>query len=326
MALGPYNHPGTIGETALDHLLSQYNALLSTPFGVSVTDSINSALFPTGAGKIPYQSDTSTGGVVTLAPNTHVFLEYGNTGSSSIDFNTNGAPALIVLGATNSMNFVDNGSSTDVGDTIVGSGSASQYIAVSQGANLVIAGIDSMGVGGLDTLVAGSNSTSDDSLYGSGRTLMEGSSAGNVHMLGGIYATAHDTLMGGSGTDRMKVKAGENTIVAGSGADTITSLDRGNNGTGGDMISLTAGGTAVVNIGTVNTVGGATDTVVFGGTMGNDTINAHGNVVIDVQSSESLTGISQTDVGGTVTTTLSFADNQTLTYSGSGNVTLHFGA
>jgi hypothetical protein len=317
MALGPYNHPGTIGEGGLDALLSQYNSLLSSPFGVSVTDSINSALFPSG-GRIPYQADTSTSGTVNLTAGTSVFLEYGKTtGSDTIGLATNNTSALIVIGAGHNVTFTDLGNAADVGDTIVAGNAengSKQDLSVTQGANLLIGGT------GVATLNAGIMSTSNDSLYGGGKTVMNAGSAGTVHMLGGIYKTSADTLVGGSGNDLMKTKFGSNTIIAGTGHDTITSLDRGNDGAGGDVISLTAGGSALVNIGTVFNVGAATDTVVFGGTSGDDTIVAHGAVQIDVVG-ETLTNIDQT--GGT--TKLTFADNQTLTYSGAGHVTLHFG-
>lgn len=315
MALGPYNHPGTIGEAALDKLLAQYNSLVSTPFGVSLTDSINSALYPSG-GKIAYQSDSSSGGAVQLNSGTNVFLEYGNS-TAPIDLSTNSSSALIVLGATNSMDFTDLGSTADKGDTIIGSDGANQTISLTQGANLVIAGT------GMDSITAGSTSSSNDSIYAGGMTTVNGGTAGLVHMLGGIYPTSTDSLVGGTGTDLMKVKFGDNTIVAGSGSDTITSLDRGDNGKGGDQISLTSGGNAVVNIGTANAVGSATDTVTFGGSKGDDTINAHGAVQIDIASSELTGGFNESVTGGV--TVLSFSDGQTLTYSGSGSVTLHFG-
>jgi hypothetical protein len=319
MALGPYNHPGLISEAALDNLLAQYNMLMQTPFGLSVTDSINSALFggpekaPVGPSRIPYQSDSSSGGNVSLDAGTHVFLEYGNTGASTIDFSTNGAPALIVIGASNSMNFTDLGSTGDAGDTIIGSDATNQVIAVTQGANLVIAGT------GKDVIRAGSTTASNDSLYAGGQTTIYAGTAGEVHMRGGFYPTSTDSLVGGTGTDYMKVKYGDNFMVAGSGNDTITSLDRGNNGTGGDNISLLAGGNALVNIGTVSAVGTATDTVTFGGDKGDDTINALGSVHIDIASTEQLDNIGVVDG----VTTLTFDDGQHLVYSG-GSVTLTF--
>jgi Ca2+-binding RTX toxin-like protein len=202
-------------------------------------------------------------------------------------------------------------------DTLDASNSSGNDKLVSfQGSNTLIAG------SGFDTLLAGSGNDvltggqGQVSMVGGGLTSMT-AGAGAATMMGGFSVTSMDTLVGGQGADFIKVKHGDNVIVAGSGNDTIKSFDKGTGGgSGGDMISLTGGGNAVVNI-----LGGpATDTVTFGGTTGSDTINAAGSVEIQVQNTEHLTHI---DSSGGVTT-LQFQDGQTLTYSGSGHVTLTF--
>jgi Ca2+-binding RTX toxin-like protein len=308
MALGPYAHPGQIGEARLDSLLTQYNTLLNLPQGVNILESINSALFPMG-GRVNYQSDSSTGGTVALNSHTPILFESGTTGSNTIDFQSNGVSALIVLQASNSMNFNDAGGGP--GDTIIGSSGANQYIKVNSGDNVIVSG------NGKSTLVAGAG---NDSLYAGHKShdLMEARN-GSTFMRGGFSASSTDTLVGGSGSDTIKVKFGNNVINAGSGAETIISFDNGSGsstGPNGDSISLTGNGTDLVNI----KAGTAMDTVVFGGTMGNDTIQTAGAVTVDIASSEKLTGIDETNG----VTTLSFADNQTLTYSGAGHVTLNF--
>jgi Ca2+-binding RTX toxin-like protein len=307
MALGPYNS-ATIGETKLDNLLSSYNAAIGSGTDLNATlaeEFINLRLFQDSLFvKVPYQSDTMAS-ATSLTAGTHLFFEYGSTGSDTLDFTTNGDKSVIVLGASAAMNFDDLGSTGDKGDVIVGS-DVNQFIEVTQGNNFVVAGDAQsflQGGSGKDTLVGGGHTS-----------IMAGSGAESL--VGGASKSSSDTLVGGAGADTMSVTKGDNVIVSGSGTDSIYSADKGVGGTGGDSISLVGGGSANVSIG----AGGATDSVYFGGTTGDDSIVAKGTVDVLVQSTEVLTKVDT--AGGT--TTLSFKDGQTLTYSGSGHVTVNF--
>lgn len=308
MAHGPYNST-TIGETKLDGLLSSYNSPIGSGTNLNATlaeEFINLRLFNNSAFvQIPYQSD-STGAAASLDAGTKLFFEYGSTGSDTLDFSTNGAKSVIVLGASAAMNFNDMGSTGDKGDVIVGS-DVNQYIQVDQGNNFVVAG-------SAQTVLQGGSGK--DTLVGGGHTSMTAGS-GAESLVGGATKSSSDTLVGGSGADTMSVLKGDNLIVTGSGTDSIYSADKGSGGgIGGDSISLTGGGNAGVTIG----AGAATDSVYFGGSTGSDSITTSGNVDVLVQSTELLSSI---DTKGT-TTTLSFKDGQTLTYSGSGHVTVNF--
>jgi Ca2+-binding RTX toxin-like protein len=313
MALGAYSS-NLINEVTLDALLKAYNSQVKTDtVGSAVRNEINLKLFqnnPTLTTR--YQHDSSSGLVATdsvaAAAGDKLFFEYANNGSNPLEFTTALASTVIVLGKDDAVNFVDNGPKTgaDKGDIIVG-GNANQIISVVSGNNTVLAG------SGLDNLYGGSGK---DSLVGGGKTAVY-AGVGAQTLVGGNSASAADTLTGSSGADFFSVKAGSNFIVAGSGNSTIVSGDNGTGGhNGGDSISLLNGGNSLVKIG----AGQATDSVLFGGSAGNDTIDAKGNVDVQIQHGEVLTGI-DTKAG---TTTLTFGTDHHLVYSGAGHVTITF--
>jgi len=314
MAVGPYAFPGEIGEHKLDNLLATYNQVVSSTGGVAnlwsqeIDAVVNASLFA-DTPRVPYQSDSSTGGNVSLTGGINLFLEYGSTGSNTIDFTTNGESAVVVLGPSNSLNFDDKGSSGDTGDVIVGSNAAQNIWidAANTGKNTVVAG------SGRDNIYGGSVG---DRLIGGGNSSLT-AGTGKETLIAGFYTTSKDTLVGGSGADVLKTKFGSNLIVAGSGAETIKSgmntVGAGPDYAGAvkDSISLTNGGAASVSI-----AENANDSVTYSG-GGNDTLSVTGSA--DVTIHDTLTGISS--AGGV--TTLTFADG-TLSYEGTGSITLHF--
>jgi hypothetical protein len=301
--------------------LKQYNtAIAGNKFAAQAVSEINSTLFqnvPTNTTKFQFNTTNGlTDSIDGAQKGSKLFFEYGNNGASTMDFTTAGKSAVIVLGPTDAVKFLDQGSAGDKGDIIIGS-NADQWIGVTQGNNLLVAGA------GHSTLVGGAG---DDTLVGGGLSeLRAGSGAGNQSLEGGAKFSASDTLYGGtgSGTDILKVFKGDNSIYSGSNNETIISGDKGNGVSdgsggisGGDNISLTGGGNDLVKIGG----GKATDTVTYNG-VGHDTITNTGKVDIEIQHGVTLDSI--TTAGGN--TILTFAgSNNTLEYTGTGSVTVHF--
>jgi len=191
-------------------------------------------------------------------------------------------------------------------DTLIG-GSGQDTIRVFQGDNSLVAGL------GPSTLYGG---TGSDTLIGGGHSSLDGGT-GNDSMVGGATTSSSDTIRAHGAFDIISVTAGNNFIISSSGEDSIYSGDVGSgNGSGGDTIKLIHGGNADVTIGS----GPGTDTVLFGGTQGDDNIKTQGAVDVWINSSEQLS--SESYSGGSLT--LSFQDGQNLTISGPGHVTITF--
>jgi Ca2+-binding RTX toxin-like protein len=361
----------------LDQLLAQYNTTISK----AEIGKVNSALF-SASKTTKFQFNTLASGTdsANAGAGSKLIFEYG-TGLNTLSFTNSGSSAVVVLGPTDPVAFVDNSAkgdiiiSSDVTQSVsIGSGTHGNFYVVAgagkeslyggAGKDTLLGGGDTWVQGGdslKQTLDGGFTSLSHDTLQGGAavsvlkvlhgdNSLAAGSGnatltagdgkdtltggAGNDSLVAGLTSTVtggsgNDTITGGAkagaadwitggtgtGTDKISVKFGDNTIVAGSNSETITSGDKGTgSGNGGDQISLTGGGTDLVKIGG----GSATDTVTYNG-VGADTIVTSGHVDIDVTAT--LEGI--TSVNGV--TTLQFADGS-LEYHGTGQVTIHFSA
>jgi Ca2+-binding RTX toxin-like protein len=220
-----------------------------------------------------------------------------NSGGNTLTLTGGANPELIVLGKTDTkVTLLDQGNDTVLGsgnDTIIANGSDDSLIAGTGNDSLV-------GGAGHDTLIGGSG---HDTLQGgSGANYLFGGSGESTLTAG---TGQHSWLQAGSGktviTDQLS--GGTDTLVAGSGPDTIT-------GQQGDRFTtnatMPATGNDVYNIhgssgnSTID-LGSGKDTVNFYTTGGHDTVNygggLNGNTDTINFTTESLTNIAGINQG-----------------------------
>ncbi|MFF9468200.1 MULTISPECIES: hypothetical protein [unclassified Methylobacterium] len=190
-------------------------------------------------------------------------------GGSGTDTITTGAGADIVLGDNGTIRFADGIRLEIVSDRI---GGASDTITTGAGADLVLGGL------GGDTIDAGQADADADIVFGdNGHVTFD--ATGGV-----IRAESFDAGFGGN--DEIKVGGGDNLVIGGTGADTITALG------GGDIV-IGDNGYAVFEAG-VRIEFASTDTA----DGGNDRIEAGDgdNLVIGGSGSDTVT----TGAGGDI--------------------------
>jgi len=276
-----------------------------------------------------------TSGAQTLPSGVQILLDTG--ASNNISVETHGA--TLIAAGDGSVAVVDQGPG---GDTLVG-GAGAESLKVTQGENLLIAGSGEntlAGGAGHDTLIGGGSSlleagaggstligglfdqtAGDDGSRDDGRTDgfgdrhdrgFGGRGDDDGHGSHGSAPTLSDTLMGGQGSDLLRVFHGDNLLVAGSGHDTITGGD------GHDTIFGGGHDTINLNYGNEFVQGGGGSDVVNVGLHGNDVI--YGGHATTVQTDQTSTSVkSEVDVHGV--TTITFSNHQTLTVS---NTTIDF--
>jgi Ca2+-binding RTX toxin-like protein len=241
---------------------------------------------------------SQTSGTILTAPTA------GALSPSEVFNFTNTVGGVVFVAGDQSVTINDLG--TLGGDTLVGGAGFEKLVATGganrlyggSGANTLVAG------SGKDTLVGGSG---QNTLIGGGQSSLVAGS-GNQKLIGGLTVAAHDTLIGGSGDDRLKVYRGDDSLVGGSGNTTLLSgigydtlvgsgnsrllakvaghalLESSGNSTGHDTMKAFAGDNTIlasagddrVVVGSSSTVVGSTkDTVYLG--SGNNTV-VSGNV------------------------------------------------
>jgi Ca2+-binding RTX toxin-like protein len=200
-------------------------------------------------------------------------------------------------------------------DTLVG-GAGREALHVTSGNNLLIGG------SGANTLYGGSGF---DTLVGGGDSRLVGAmglGAGNTSMVGGLAAGAHDTLVGGSGDDTLKVTYGSDRLVGGSGYSTLyggfgddTLVGGAYAGSHVDMIAGDGNQTLRAGAGSDSIQAGAGNDSITTGLTGNDTITA-GTGTAAVYSAQTAPETVAPSATLTGYTEITFTDGQTLTVKG----------
>lgn len=188
-----------------------------TAFSTAIASFVNTRIFDNNllqqqgvqtdnTGMTQTEESTSNGLPVTI------FNEV--TGADpTMTLTTNGHANVIVLNLSaqaGGINFTDAGSTGDPGDVIFGDNNTDTITTV-QGNNLVIAG------SGPTTLQGGSGA---DTLWGGGQSSVVAGSGNNQKVVGGLSPSAHDTVVGGSGSgDTLWAGFGDVTMTAGTGSN-----------------------------------------------------------------------------------------------------------
>lgn len=163
-----------------------------------------------------------------------------STGSETVGTSDPGATD-VVYGIASNLLFLGGGAGLTVfggtgSDTVsLGSNGPELLFGGSAGNNYLQAG------SGPATLFGGGN---NDQLFAAGSSAQELHAAGGNATLDGIGSSGSDTFYGGSGTDQIFGNGTNNTVVAGTGAATVTAIASAHNVF--NFISGAAGGTELV--------------------------------------------------------------------------------
>jgi Ca2+-binding RTX toxin-like protein len=290
----------TLSGVQLRELLRGTNAVVAgKDFSFAATKYVNQTVFaPSPINQNGVENDTTGSGNQTVpsanATGNPVYIWNEIVASTSgdipsLNLTTNGHADAIVLDTGAGINLTDLGSAGDPGDTIFGD-NGKDSIAVTQGNNFVVAG------SGPTTLQAGSG---HDTMWGGGQSSVVGGTGDDQKLSGGLFPTAHDTLVAGTGHDDTlwagfgsvvengQAAAGNETLISGvAGDDTMTgnghtfyelrngdanvSINAGPNAGASDTISALAGAVGDENITTTSgtnfiTLGSGYSTLTSGG-------------------------------------------------------------